>query len=233
MAFLTAQTWAFIFGILGNIVSFLVFLAPVPTFYTIYKRKSSEGFQVLPYSVALLSASLLLYYAFLKPNTYIISINGMGCLIELIYLLIHVIYSPKKTKISTSGMVLLFNVGGLGVIMAVSLLVVKGSSRVTLIGWVCAAINLAVFAAPLSIMRQVIRTKSVEFMPFTLSFFLTICSKMWFFHGYFIRDYYIALPNVMGFLFGIVQMTLYFIYKDAKQDVDPNLKLEGLMIIMN
>ncbi|CAA2994383.1 bidirectional sugar transporter NEC1-like [Olea europaea subsp. europaea] len=230
MAFLSVQTLAFIFGISGNIVSFMVFLAPMPTFYTIYKRKSSEGFQALPYSVALLSASLLLYYAFLKSDTYIISINGIGCLIELIYLLIYIIYSPKKTKISTSGMILLFNVGGLGVIMAVTLLVVKGSSRLTLVGWVCAVINLAVFASPLNIMRQVIRTKSVEFMPFALSFFLTICSKMWFFYGFFIRDYYIALPNVMGFLFGIAQMTLYFIYKDAKKDVDLNFTLEGLRI---
>ncbi|KAL2458085.1 Bidirectional sugar transporter SWEET10 [Forsythia ovata] len=124
-------------------------------------------------------------------------------------------------------LLLIFNVGGLGVIMVVSLLVVKGSNRVTVVGWICAIINLAVFAAPLSIMKQVIRTKSVEFMPITLSFFLTICAIMWFFYGFFIKDYYIALPNVMGFLFGIVQMILYFIYKKAKKDVDTNLKLEG------
>ncbi|KAL2504084.1 Bidirectional sugar transporter SWEET9 [Abeliophyllum distichum] len=227
MAFLSIQTVAFIFGISGNIVSFLVFLAPVPTFYKIYKRKSSEGFQALPYSVALFSASLLLYYAFLKSNTYILSINGIGCVIELIYLLIYIIYAPYKTKISMSRLLFIFNVGGLGVIVAISLLVVKGSNRVTLVGWVCAIVNVAVFAAPLSIMKQVIRTKSVEFMPITLSFFLTICATVWFFYGFFIKDYYIALPNVMGFLFGIVQMILYFIYKNAKKDVDTNLKLEG------
>ncbi|GFP90310.1 bidirectional sugar transporter nec1 [Phtheirospermum japonicum] len=226
MAFLTSENLAFIFGLLGNVISFLVFLAPLPTFYTIFKKKSSEGFQSIPYSVAFFSASLLLYYAFLKTNAYmIVSINGIGCVIEAVYLSIYLVYAPKKAKIFTMRLILLFNVGGLGVVMAVSLLAVKGSKRVSLVGWVCAIINLAVFAAPLSIIRRVIRTKSVEFMPFTLSFFLTLCATMWFFYGFFVRDYYIALPNVMGFLFGIAQMTLYLIYKNAKKDSDTNLEL--------
>ncbi|KAK6138610.1 hypothetical protein DH2020_027635 [Rehmannia glutinosa] len=176
------------------------------------QEKSSEGFQSIPYSVAFFSASLLLYYAFLKTNAYmIVSINGIGCVIEAIF---------------TLRLILLFNVGGIGLVMIVSLLAVKGPKRVSLVGWVCAIINLAVFAAPLSIMRRVIRTKSVEFMPFTLSFFLTLCATMWFFYGFFIRDFYIALPNVMGFIFGIAQMILYFIYKNANKDGETNVELE-------
>ncbi|KAG8369353.1 hypothetical protein BUALT_Bualt14G0002500 [Buddleja alternifolia] len=221
MALVSVKDLAFVFGLLGNIVSFLVFLAPVPAFYTICKRKSSEGFQSIPYSVAFFSASLLLYYALLKTNAYmIVCINGIGCVIEAVYLLIYVVYAPRKAKIFTIRLIILFNIGGLGLIIILSILVVKGSKRVTLVGWTCAIINLAVFAAPLSIMRQVIRTKSVEFMPFALSFFLTLCATMWFFYGFFVRDYYIALPNVLGFLFGIAQMILYFIYKEAKKDVE-------------
>ncbi|KAL1820808.1 hypothetical protein DCAR_0417157 [Daucus carota subsp. sativus] len=219
MAALSFELLAFIFGLLGNIISFLVFLAPLPTFYQIYTKKSSDGFQSIPYSVALFSAALLLYYAFLKTNAYmIVSINGIGCVIESIYLFLYVLYASKKSKVFTIGLVLIFNVGGLGVIVLFSLLLVEGPDRVTLVGWICAAINIAVFAAPLSIMKQVIQTKSVEFMPFTLSFFLTLCATMWFFYGFFVRDYYIALPNVLGFLLGFAQMMLYCIYKNAKKE---------------
>ncbi|KAL7106451.1 hypothetical protein ACP275_07G114900 [Erythranthe tilingii] len=218
MASFTSKELAFIFGIIGNIISFLVFLAPVPTFYTIWKKKSSKGFQSIPYSVAFFSASLLLYYGFLKTNAYmIVSINGIGCVIEAIYLLIYLIYAPNKAKIFTMKLIIVFNVGGLGLITAVSLVAFKGSKRVSFVGWVCAIFTIAVFAAPLSIMRRVIRTKSVEYMPFTLSFFLTLCATTWFFYGFFVRDYYIALPNVLGFLFGIAQMILYLIYKNAKK----------------
>ncbi|KAG6388371.1 hypothetical protein SASPL_149796 [Salvia splendens] len=156
----------------------------------------------------------------------IVSINGIGCVIEALYIFLYILYAPNKIKIFTMRWILLFNGGGLGVIMLVSLLAVNGSKRVALVGWVCAIINIAVFAAPLSVMRQVIRTRSVEFMPFALSFFLSLCAASWFCHGFFIRDYYIALPNILGLLLGVTQMILYFIYKDKKKLVQTNFELK-------
>ncbi|XP_020224475.1 bidirectional sugar transporter SWEET9 [Cajanus cajan] len=212
-----------IFGLLGNIVSFLVFLAPLPTFYTIYKNKSSEGFQSIPYVVALLSALLLLYYGFIKTNaTLIITINCIGCAIEVSYLTMYIIYAPKKQKISTMVLILICDVGGFGLTMLISTFAVKGINRVHAVGWICAIFNIAVFAAPLSIMRRVIKTKSVEYMPFSLSLFLTLCATMWFFYGFFDKDYFIMLPNVLGFLFGISQMILYMIYKKAGKNIKTN-----------
>ncbi|KAJ7978217.1 Bidirectional sugar transporter SWEET [Quillaja saponaria] len=218
MKFLSSHELALIFGLLGNIVSFMVFLAPIPTFYKIYKKKSSEGFQSMPYVIALLSAMLLLYYGLLKTNaTLIITINAIGCAIEVTYLLLYIIFATRKDKIYSLGLILLFDVGAFGLVMVVTIFFLKGLNRVHAVGWICAAFNIAVFAAPLSIMRQVIKTRSVEYMPFSLSFFLTLCAIMWFFYGIFVKDYFIALPNVLGFLFGMVQMILYIIFKDSKK----------------
>ncbi|XP_030475899.1 bidirectional sugar transporter SWEET9-like [Syzygium oleosum] len=218
MAFSHAQQLAFIFGLLGNIVSFLVFLAPIPTFYTIHKKKSSDGYQSIPYVVALSSASLLLYYGVLKTNaTMIISINAIGIVIELAYLLLFLIYASTKEKMYTAKLLLVFNIGGFGVMMGLTIFLLKGRQRINAVGWICAAFNLAVFAAPLSIMRRVIKTKSVEFMPFTLSFFLTLCATTWFFYGLFVKDMFIALPNTLGFLLGITQMILYMTYKNGNK----------------
>ncbi|BFG37277.1 hypothetical protein CerSpe_235510 [Prunus speciosa] len=197
----------------------MVFLAPIPTFYTIYKKKSSKGFQSIPYVVALLSAMLLLYYGVLKTNAFlIISINGIGCAIEIIYLIFYIVYASKKDKITTMSLILLVNVAAFGLVMAVTVFLLGEAKRVSAVGWLCAVFNIAVFAAPLSIMRQVIRTNSVEYMPFSLSFFLTLCATMWFFYGLFTKDYYIALPNVLGFLLGIAQMILYLTYKNSGEN---------------
>ncbi|CAK9176374.1 unnamed protein product [Ilex paraguariensis] len=231
MTIFTDENLAFIFGLIGNnhyfgnVVAFIVLLAPLPTFCKIYKRKSSEGFQSIPYSVMLFSAELMLLYAFLRKNEYmIVSLNGIGCVVEAIYLLMYVIYAPKKTKISTVSLILLLNVGSFGVILLFSLLLVKGHKRVILVGWIGTVINVLAFAAPLGIARQVIRTKSVEYMPFTLSLSLTLMGVVWFFYGFFMKDFFIELRNAFGFLCGIAQMTLYLMYKNTKKDNELSLQ---------
>ncbi|KAL6516025.1 Bidirectional sugar transporter sweet14 [Orobanche gracilis] len=219
MAISSPSTIAYAFGILGNIVSFLVYLAPVPTFYRIFKKKSTEGFQAVPYAVALFSAMIYLYYAFLKQNEIIlITINSVGFVMEITYLTIYMIYATKISRVFTTKLLLVFNVSSLGFIVAGTYILAKGPLRVTIVGWICAVFSVSVYAAPLSIMRQVIRTRSVEFMPFSLSFFLTICSVVWFFYGFLISDFYIAAPNTLGFTFGIIQMILYAVYKSKKQN---------------
>ncbi|XVF72545.1 hypothetical protein PTKIN_Ptkin12aG0129600 [Pterospermum kingtungense] len=217
MANIHDHRFSVVFGLLGNILSFLVYLAPLPTFYRIFKKKSTEGFQSIPYSVALFSAMLLLYYAFLRKQdgVMLITINSIGCLIESMYLLFYMVYATKSARIYTTKLLIFFNIGALGLIILLTLVFSKGSHRVTIVGWISAVFSVCVFAAPLTIIRLVIRTKSVEYMPFTLSFFLTLCAVTWFLYGFSLRDYYIATPNILGFSFGITQMILYLLYRNS------------------
>ncbi|TKY73684.1 Bidirectional sugar transporter SWEET13 [Spatholobus suberectus] len=212
------ETLAIFFGILGNIISFLVFLAPLPTFYQIYRKRSTQGFQSLPYVVALFSAMLWIYYGLVKNDAslLLIIINSIGCVVETIYLAIFLVYAPNKAMLSTIMLLLLLNVFGFGAIVLSTLKFTTGSLRLSVIGWICLVLNISVFAAPLFIMKQVIKTKSVESIPLSLSVCLTINAVMWFFYGLLLKDYYIALPNTLGFLFGIIQMVLYLIYRNAK-----------------
>ncbi|GKV29209.1 hypothetical protein SLEP1_g38155 [Rubroshorea leprosula] len=214
-------TWAFVFGILGNLVSFGVSLAPLPTFYQIYKKKTSEGFQSIPYLVSLFSAMLWIYYALLKKDAILlVTINTFCVFIQTFYIFTYFFYAPKKERLVTVKFILLFNVFGFGVI-CLSTLFLKEGLRLCVLGYICMAFSLGVFAAPLCIVRKVIKTKSVEFMPFYLSLFLTLGAVMWFFYGLCLHDKNIAVPNVLGFTFGILQMILYAIYrKNSKKVVE-------------
>ncbi|XP_020587055.1 bidirectional sugar transporter SWEET13-like [Phalaenopsis equestris] len=216
---------AFVFGILGNAISFMVYLAPVPTFYRIHRKKSTEGFQSVPYVVALFSAMLWMFYALIKRNAHLlITINSFGCVIETTYIIIFLIYASKKARAHTIKMVALLNMGLLSLIILCVLLISSASLRLKVLGWICVAFSVAVFVAPLSIIREVIRTRTVEFMPFNLSLSLSLSAVMWFAFGLFSKDIYVALPNVLGFTFGVAQMLLYIIYKDAK--VPKSLEVE-------
>ncbi|XP_074278440.1 bidirectional sugar transporter N3-like [Silene latifolia] len=206
--------WVFAFGILGNVISFMVFLAPLPTFIRVYKKKSTEGFQSIPYVVAIFSAMLWIYYAMLKGNSLLlITVNVAGVIIETIYVVVYITYAPRQAKMFTLKLLLFMNFGGFGVIVLLCHYLTKGETRIQAFGWVCVAFSVSVFAAPLSVMRLVIRTKSVEFMPFNLSLCLTLTATIWFFYGFVQKDLYITLPNIVGFVFGVVQMILYGIYR--------------------
>ncbi|CAN6338285.1 unnamed protein product [Urochloa humidicola] len=213
MGFSLQHPWAFAFGLLGNVISFMTFLAPIPTFYRIYKSKSTEGFQSVPYVVALFSAMLWIFYAMIKSNEILlITINVAGCVIETIYVVMYFVYADKKARWFTAKIFLGLNVGFFGAIMLFTLLLFKGDKRIVTLGWICVGFSVSVFVSPLSIIKRVIQTRSVEYMPFNLSLSLTLSAVVWFLYGLLIKDKYVALPNVLGFTFGVVQMILYVFY---------------------
>ncbi|KAK9066381.1 hypothetical protein SSX86_013703 [Deinandra increscens subsp. villosa] len=205
------------FGLLGNVVSFMVFLAPIPTFYKVYKSKSTQGFQSAPYVVGLFSAMLWIYYALLKTNVLLlITINSVGCFIETFYICFFLFYAPKKARMESLKLIVLLVVVGFGLIVVLTQFFASGAARGVIVGWICLVFSLCVFVAPLGVLRQVIKTKSVEYMPILLSVALTLSAVMWFFYGLLLGDFNIAVPNVLGFTFGIIQIILYFVYKKKK-----------------
>ncbi|KAF8005821.1 hypothetical protein BT93_K0181 [Corymbia citriodora subsp. variegata] len=211
--FSTDNPWVFAFGLLGNVISFVVFLAPVPTFYRICKRKSTEGIQSVPYVVSLFRATHWLYYALVKSDSndfLLITVNSVGCVIETIYVVLYLAYAPKKAKIFTVKLMVM-TFGEFCSYLLLSHFLTKGSTRVQLLGWLCVGFSVIILAVPLSVLRMVIRTKSVEFMPFSLSFFVTLSAVIWLLYGLFLKDIHVVVPHVLEFILGVLQMGLYLI----------------------
>ncbi|KAK9074609.1 hypothetical protein SSX86_007207 [Deinandra increscens subsp. villosa] len=212
--FVVHSRLVFVFGLLGNIISTGVYFAPMPTIIEICKAKSTMGFQSLPYIVSLFSALLWLFYALVKGgDTFLlISINTLGIFIESVYIIIFLIFATPNTKKQTfkglTGVMVLCLVISLGTFFSF-----QGHTRVLVVGWICVAVSVCVFAAPLTIVFEVVRTKSVEFMPLSLSCFLTLSATMWFAYGMSLKDICVTVPNVLGFLLGVFQMGLYAYYK--------------------
>ncbi|XP_076936807.1 bidirectional sugar transporter SWEET9-like [Bidens hawaiensis] len=217
---MTAESFAHLtlaFGLLGNAVSFMVFLSPLPTFYKVYKKKSTEGYQSVPYVVGLFSAMLWIYYALLKSNMMLlITINTVGVFINTFYICVFLFYAPKKARIESLKLFGLMIVVGFGLIVGLTQFLASGANRVIIVGWIGLVFALCVFVAPLGVVRQVIKTKSVEYMPILLSVALTMNAVTWFSYGLLLHDFNIAILNVLGFTFGVLQIILYFVYKNKK-----------------
>ncbi|KAK7255749.1 hypothetical protein RIF29_29168 [Crotalaria pallida] len=208
----------FIFGILGDASGLFLFLAPTITFKRIIANKSTEQFSGIPYNMTLLNCLLSAWYGlpFVSPHNILVTvINGTGAVIEIIYVLIFLLYAPKKEKAKTLGF-FSFVATVFSAVVFVSLFALHGNSRKIFCGFAAAIFSIIMYGSPLSIMRLVIRSKSVEFMPFFLSLFVFICGTSWFIFGLLGHDLFVAVPNGVGSALGTAQLILYFIYRDKK-----------------
>ncbi|KAL2894104.1 Bidirectional sugar transporter SWEET1 [Bienertia sinuspersici] len=222
----------FIFGVFGNATALFLFLAPVVTFKRIIKNKSTEQFSGIPYVMTLLNnllsawfPSSILFFCllvkryglpFVSPNNILVTtINGTGAVIESVYVLTFLILAPKKEKLKIGGLLAII-LSIFATVALVSVLALHGSHRKIFCGVAASVFSIIMYGSPLSIMRLVIKTKSVEYMPFLLSLFCFLCGTSWFIFGLIGHDPFVAVPNGFGTALGAMQLILYCIYYDKK-----------------
>ncbi|EAY76715.1 hypothetical protein OsI_04670 [Oryza sativa Indica Group] len=153
---------------------------------------------------------------FVSPNNILVTtINGTGSVIEAIYVVIFLIFAERKARLKMMGLLGLVT-SIFTMVVLVSLLALHGQGRKLFCGLAATIFSICMYASPLSIMRLVIKTKSVEFMPFLLSLSVFLCGTSWFIYGLLGRDPFIAIPNGCGSFLGLMQLILYAIYRNHK-----------------
>lgn len=218
---------SFIIGIIGNVISILMFASPIGTFRRVVKKKSTEDYKGLPYITTLMSTCLWTFYGLLNPDgLLVITVNGAGAVLQFIYVTLFLIYAPKDTKVKMVRLVAILNIGFVGAVIAVTLLAFHGSMRLTFTGFICAGLTIGMYAAPLLVMRTVIKTRSVEYMPFFLSFFQFLNGGVWSVYAVLVKDFYIGVPNAIGFVFGTAQLIIYMIYKNKSKPTKSPYEME-------
>lgn len=214
-----------IFGVFGDATGLFLFLAPTITFKRIMTNKSTEQFSGIPYPMTLLNCLLSAWYGLpfiSKNNTLVTVINGTGAVIETIYVLIFILYARKKEKAKVLGLVT-FVLAAFSTVALVSVFALHGKTRRYFCGFAAAIFSVIMYGSPLSIMRTVIRTKSVEFMPFFLSLFVFLCGTSWFVFGLLGNDPFVYVCNGFGSVLGALQLILYSIYRKNKGQKDEKL----------
>ncbi|GLT83790.1 hypothetical protein SLE2022_020610 [Rubroshorea leprosula] len=204
-----------IVGIIGNVISILLFLSPSPTFINIFKQKSVEEFKADPYVATLQNCMVWIFYGlpFVHPDSLlVITINSIGLGIELLYLTIFIIYAPW-TKRRRIFLYLVIEVIFTAIVVFVTLYFFHTTkTRTMFVGILCIIFNVAMYASPLTVMTLVIKTKSVKYMPFPLSLANLLNGIIWVIYAVLKFDLYILIPNALGTLSGMVQIILYATY---------------------
>nr|GEY56760.1 bidirectional sugar transporter SWEET16-like [Tanacetum cinerariifolium] len=226
LAFMAA-TISFILGIIGNVISILMFASPMGTFKHVVKNKSTEDYKGIPYITTLLSTSLWTFYGLMKPGgLLVVTVNAVGSISQLIYVIIFLIYAPEHKRKQSLKLVAALNIGFFGGVVAVTLGAFHGSERLLISGIICSGLTIGMYASPLSAMKTVIKTQSVEYMPFFLSFFQFLNGGIWATYALLVRDIFIGVPNGIGFLLGSAQIIIYAMYKNKSSSQKSKEEME-------
>ncbi|KAM7481669.1 hypothetical protein LguiB_006252 [Lonicera macranthoides] len=164
----------------------------------VIRRKSAKNYNARPYISALLCKSLFAFNGTLDPDgLLIVTVNSIGVFTQFIYVIIYLFYAPndKKSKSTTCYLRCLDKAVG------------------------------TVLNLPRDIMlsRTVIKTKSVEYMPFFLSLFLLLNACCWGAFGEVIRRKSAKNYNALPYISALLCKSLWAFYGT----LDP----DGLLIV--
>ncbi|RLM80967.1 bidirectional sugar transporter SWEET4 [Panicum miliaceum] len=209
-------------GVIGNGTALVLFLSPVPTFIRIWKKGSVEQYSPVPYIATLLNCMIWVLYGLplVHPHSMlVITINGTGLVIELTYvtLFLHCSRGAARRKVF---LLVVAEIVFVGVVAVLVLnLAHTYERRSMIVGILGVLFGIGMYAAPLSIMKIVIQTKSVEYMPLSLSLASLVNAICWTAYALIKFDLYITIPNGLGVLFAGAQVVLYAIYYKSTQEI--------------
>ncbi|XP_052489926.1 bidirectional sugar transporter SWEET4 [Gossypium raimondii] len=195
-----------------------------PTFIKIFKLKSVEEFKPDPYVATILNCAMWVFYGLpiVHPDSLlIITINGVGLVIEGVFVTIFFIFSNNKKRKRICFYLLIEIIFMVAVVLITLLVFQTTQKRSMFVGILAIVFNIGMYTSPLTVMRMVIKTKSVKYMPFSLSLFNFLNGVVWVIYALLKFDINVLIPNGLGTLSGLVQLILYaWFYRTTKWDED-------------
>ncbi|XP_066586368.1 sugar transporter SWEET1 isoform X3 [Prorops nasuta] len=180
----------------------------------IYQRKTSEGTDPMPFVGGIGMGILMLRYAWILQDQAMISVNVFGMLVNILYLTIYYIYSPKEHKTNAL-------VGKMASVVAAILAYVEIENPDNIeyrYGMIVTAIFFLLIASPLIHLSEIIKTKNTDILPFPLIFMGTFVSSQWLLYGFIIQNNFIIFQNAVGLMLLLGQLSLFVIFPSNKAD---------------
>ncbi|OAE19520.1 hypothetical protein AXG93_1050s1020 [Marchantia polymorpha subsp. ruderalis] len=196
------------------------------TFWRIWRKKTVEDFSGLPYLGCFFNCAAWTFYGLplvIEGGTLVVTINGAGAALFFTFVLIFLIFSRGKERLKV-GTLFVAVIAFLVVLIVVTLTTVRQNQRKTVVGSTALAINIIMYSAPLSNTKLVIKTRSVEFLPFFFTLMSFINPVVWTAYAAVTSDLFIMIPNAIGIALGSFNLLLYGIFHKSKPKQKPKVE---------
>lgn len=178
----------------------------------IYKKGTAKGIDPMPFLGGIGLCILMLRYALMLNDSTMINVNIFGLLTNIFYMIVYYYYAPNTKEV----LKLIYKVTVFVVIFLVYAQIEHPTNVEFRFGMVVTILLFLLIAAPLMHLKEIIKTKNTEILPFPLIFMGTLVSSLWLLYGIIIGNGFVIFQNVVGFALCIAQLSLFVIFPSKK-----------------
>jgi len=208
------EEWKDVVANSATICAIGMFLSGMEICAKFYKNKTTGETSPMTFLVGIVMTYVWFSYGRLVDDPTVIKVNGTGLVLQCFYTCVFYVYAINKTNmLKKIFLVLLIN----GVLYWY--MTGEGENTTTNIGFLAAGLSVAYCSAPLASVSHVIRTKSADVLPFFLILMTVIVTLLMGTYGTIVNDPFIKVPNILGFIIAVVQLSLFFYYPVKKKSL--------------
>lgn len=183
-----------------------------------YNTKTTGKYSSFPFIAMFFNCTIASIYGILIDDLPLLITNYPCAIISVIYMLMYWKYADAKPRMKSIVVAFfaLAIVVGLGVLAAY----IPKTTREMMFGIIMCCTGIIMYGSPLTKMYDVIRTRSTNGMPFYFSLTDFICTTVWMIYGYMIMNVFIIIPNTVGAILSLIQLSLFTLFGSKLHLID-------------
>ena len=207
------EEWQGVVGVSATVTTVLQFLSGVSVCVVYYKRKTTGDSSSLTFLAGVCMSSVCYNYGVLIQNTTLQTVNTTGLVLQTLYTVVFYTYSSHRAR--TGRMV------GLAVVFILcvqSYIISEENISIarTRVGLLGALLSITYSCAPLANLPTVFKTRNTDTLPYYLILATVLATAQWTLYGLIIEDNIIKIPNFVGFIAAILQLSLFCCFSSNK-----------------
>jgi len=206
-------------GLFGNILAIFFFIAPISIMIKLHKKQQDpKDTPFLLFIATCLNCTFWTSYGILKTKNkfFILLCNSVGLPLNYIYFCFYLFYRFDRK----CGKSLLYMIGS-GLFLGGVLSIWTYAIKLEIVSQYSAMIfNVILFATPGQNIVKVCKTNDNSLIPLPSTIMCLIASLDWFFYGFLVLDPAIMVPNGLGVLFSIINLSIYIAFRNKKIKID-------------
>ncbi|CAF0952916.1 unnamed protein product [Didymodactylos carnosus] len=171
-----------------TICTIALFLTGTQICKRIYRMNATGDISGFPFIATFVNCTLWVLYGYSSDNSAILLVNLIGAFLQMFYALFYLRYAQDRYN-STDKLSVVFRTG-----------------------IICCVCTVIMFGSPLASLKEVVQKQSTDSLSFPLCFANFVVATEWFLYGLLIDDRFVQVPNFLGAILGIIQVSLFLKY---------------------